>query len=433
MKLSLLALSLCAASAAFTLPTFAAGSTEPARIDTNLEQRVIEWRRDIHQHPELSNREFRTAALVAEHLEALGMEVHTGIAHTGVVGILRGAKPGPTVALRADMDALPVREQTGLPFASTVTAEFNGAEVPVMHACGHDMHVAMLMGAAEYLAQNRDDISGSVMFIFQPAEEGAPAGEEGGAQLMIKEGIFERFERPDAIFGIHVGSMSHTGHVGYRSGPIMASSDRFNVRVRGEQTHGSRPWGGVDPIVAAAAIVTNSQSIVSRKLDLTKAPAVLSFGVIQGGVRNNIIPDEVYLEGTMRNFDMDTRAQMFEKFTRVAESTAAAHGATAEVVINEGYRVTINSPDLMERMLPTTRAVVGDAYLTEASLGTASEDFSFFALEVPGKYVFLGATPYGQDPATAPGNHSPFFNPDEAAMKVGTELFINWTLNFSAE
>jgi len=433
MKLSLLALSLCAASAAFSLSAYANGTAEPARINPELEKRVIEWRRDIHQHPELSNREFRTAALVAEHLEALGMEVHTGIAHTGVVGILRGTQPGPTVALRADMDALPVQEQTGLPFASTVTAEFNGAEVPVMHACGHDMHVAMLMGAAEYLAQNRADISGSVMFIFQPAEEGAPAGEEGGAQLMIKEGIFERFDRPDAIFGIHVGSMSHTGHVGYRSGPIMASSDRFNVRVRGEQTHGSRPWGGVDPIVAAAAIVTNSQSIVSRQLDLTKAPAVLSFGVIQGGVRNNIIPDEVYLEGTMRNFDMDTRAQMFEKFTRVAESTAASHGATAEVVINEGYRVTINNPDLMEKMLPTTRAVVGDTYLTEASLGTASEDFSFFALEVPGKYVFLGATPYGQDPATAPGNHSPFFNPDEAAMKVGTELFINWTLNFLAE
>lgn len=429
MKLSLIALSLSAA-VAFSLPAHAA---EPARITADLEQRVIEWRRDIHQHPELSNREFRTAALVAEHLESLGMEVHTGIAHTGVVGILRGGQPGPTVALRADMDALPVQEQTGLPFASTVTAEFNGAEVPVMHACGHDMHVAMLMGAAEYLAHNRADIRGSVMFIFQPAEEGAPAGEEGGAQLMIKEGIFERFDRPDAIFGIHVGSMSHTGHVGYRAGPIMASSDRFNVRVRGEQTHGSRPWGGVDPIVAAAAIVTNSQSIVSRQLDLTKAPAVLSFGVIQGGVRNNIIPEEVYLEGTMRNFDMDTRAQMFEKFTRVAESTAAAHGASAEVVINEGYRVTINNPALMERMLPTTRAVVGDDLLTEASLGTASEDFSFFALEVPGKYVFLGATPYGQDPATAPGNHSPYFNPDEAAMKVGTELFINWTLNFQAE
>ena len=262
------------------------------------------------------------------------MEVHTGIAHTGVVGILRGTTPGPTVALRADMDALPVQEQTGLPFASTVTAEFNGAEVPVMHACGHDMHVAMLMGAAEYFSAKpcRHQRLGHVHFP-TCGKKARQRAKKVVAQLMIKEGIFERFERPDAIFGIHVGSMSHTGHVGYRSGPIMASSDRFNVRVRGEQTHGSRPWGGVDPIVAAAAIVTNSQSIVSRQLDLTKAPAVLSFGVIQGGVRNNIIPDEVYLEGTMRNFDMDTRAQMFAKFTRVAESTAAAHGATAEVVI----------------------------------------------------------------------------------------------------
>lgn len=432
MKLTLTALAIITASSTWlSINTVAAN--EPARIDTQLEQRIIEWRRDIHQNPELSNREFRTAALVAEHLTSLGMEVHTGIAHTGVVGVLRGSQPGPVVALRADMDALPVQEQTGLPFASTVTSEFNGETVPVMHACGHDMHVAMLMGAAEYLAANREHITGSVMFIFQPAEEGAPAGEEGGAQLMLKEGIFERIERPDAIFGIHVGSMSHTGHVGYRSGPIMASSDRFKVRVKGAQTHGSRPWGGVDPIVAAAAIVTNTQSVVSRQLDLTKAPAVLSYGIVRGGVRNNIIPEEVYLEGTMRNFDMDTRADMFEKFTRVAESTAKAHGAIAAVTINEGYRVTINNPELMEAMLPTTRAVVGEAYLAEAGLGTASEDFSFFALEVPGKYVFLGATPHDQDPATAPGNHSPYFNPDEATMRVGTELFINWVLDFGSE
>ena len=412
-------------------PDAAAFQGEPARISSELEERVIEWRRDIHQHPELSNREFRTSALVEEHLQALGIEVHTGIAHTGVVGILHGDQPGPTIALRADMDALPVQEQTDVPFASTETAEYNGETVPVMHACGHDLHVAMLMGAAEYLAEHKSELAGSVMFIFQPAEEGAPQGEEGGAQLMLKEGIFDDIMRPDAVFGIHVGSNAPTGHVGYRSGPVMASSDRFSVTVKGVQTHGSRPWGGVDPIVAASHIVTNAQSIVSRQLDVTKAPAVLSFGIIRGGLRNNIIPDEVYLEGTMRNFDMDTRQTMFDSFTQVAEATAAAHGATADVQINEGYRVTINNPDLMERMLPTTRAVLGEDKLVPAGLGTASEDFSFFALEVPGKYVFLGVTPEDQDPATAPGNHSPHFYADESAMKVGTELFINWALNFA--
>lgn len=412
-------------------PAFAQDSS-PARISADLEQRVIDWRRDIHQHPELSNREFRTAALVQKHLASLGIEVHTKIAHTGVVGILHGAQPGPLIALRADMDALPVLEQTDVPFTSTEVAEYDGQTVPVMHACGHDLHVAMLMGAAEYLAQNRDQLTGSVMFIFQPAEEGAPEGEEGGAQLMLKEGIFEDIGRPDAVFGIHALSNAHTGYVGYRSGPILASSDRFNVVVKGEQAHGSQPWAGVDPIIAAASIVTNAQSIVSRQLDVSKAPAVLSFGIIQGGIRNNIIPDEVYLEGTMRNFDLDTRQAMFENFTQLAEATAAAHGATATVEINEGYQVTINNDALMQTMLPTTRAVVGDDKLIPADLGMASEDFSFFALEVPGKYVFLGVTPEDQDLATAPGNHSPYFYADEAAMKVGTELYINWALDFAS-
>lgn len=416
--------------AALSYPAFAQADN-PARITAELEERVIEWRRDIHQHPELSNREFRTSSIVEKHLQELGIEVHSGIAHTGVVGILHGDRPGPVVALRADMDALPVKEQTGLPFESTETSVYNDEEVPVMHACGHDLHVAMLMGAAEYLAQHKNLISGSVMFIFQPAEEGAPRGEEGGAQLMLQEGIFNSILTPDAIFGIHVVSNAPVGHVGYRSGPIMASSDRFNVSVKGTQTHGSRPWGGTDPILTAASIVTNVQSIVSRQVDISKAPAVLSFGIIQGGVRNNIIPDEVYLEGTMRNFDMDIRQSMFDSFTQMVESTAKAHGATATVEINEGYRVTINNPNLMEEMLPTTRAVVGEDKLFPAGLGTASEDFSFFALEVPGKYVFLGVTPEDQDPTTAPGNHSPHFYADEAAMKVGTELFINWAVNFA--
>lgn len=408
-----------------------AANDSTRRINPELEAQIISWRRDIHQNPELSNREFRTAALVQKHLESFGMKVHTGIAHTGVVGILEGGQPGPVIALRADMDALPVKEQTGLPFASTVMAEYRGEQVPVMHACGHDMHVAMLMGAAEYLAQHRESIKGTVMFIFQPAEEGAPPGEEGGARLMLKEGLFDIL-KPDAIFGIHVGSSSHAGHVGYKSGPIMASSDRFQVTVQGTQTHGSRPWGGADPIVAAASIVTNVQSIVSRQLDITQAPAVLSFGIIQGGMRNNIIPDQVYLEGTMRNFDMDIRARMFEQFEQVATHTAAAHNTEAKVTINQGYPVTINNPALMQQMLPTTERVVGSNKLSEAGLGTAAEDFSYYALEVPGKYVFLGGAQPGQDPAKAAGNHSPFFNPDESTMRTGTELFINWVFDFGA-
>lgn len=420
------------AEPALTATTPANSSASTHRIASQLEQDIIAWRRDIHQNPELGNREFRTAGLVEHHLTALGMQVHTGIAHTGVVGLLKGGKPGPVIALRADMDALPVKEQTGLPFASTATAEYRGEQVPVMHACGHDMHVAMLMGAAEYLAQHREDIQGTVMFIFQPAEEGAPPGEEGGAELMLKEGLFD-IAKPDAIFGIHVGSNSPAGHVGYKSGPAMASSDRFQITVQGTQTHGSRPWGGADPIVAAASIVNNAQTIVSRQLNLTEAPAVLSFGIIQGGMRNNIIPDQVYLEGTLRNFDMGLRATMFEKLTQVAEHTAAAHNTKATVTINEGYPVTINNPELMARMLPTTERVVGSDKLTPAGLGTAAEDFSFYALEVPGKYVFLGGGHPGQDPSTAAGNHSPFFNPHESTLRVGTELFINWVFDFGAQ
>jgi len=400
------------------------------RIDTSLEQKVIEWRRDFHQHPELSNREFRTSGIVAEHLEALGMEVQTGVAHTGVVGILRGGKPGPLVALRADMDALPVTEQTDVSFRSTAIGEYRGEEVGVMHACGHDLHVAMLMGAAEYLAANRENIEGSVMFIFQPAEEGAPKGEEGGAELMLEEGLFAE-QKPEAVFGIHVWSAGTTGHIGYRSGPLMASSDRFEINVKGVQTHGSRPWGGVDPIVAAGQIITNVQSIVSRQVDITKAPAVISFGIVEGGVRNNIIPDDVYLEGTIRNFDMDIRQSIFERLTTTAEHTAAASGAEAHVHIEEGYPVTINSPELTSAMLPTIHNVAGADNVKENPLVTGAEDFSFYALETPGLFVFLGITPPDQAPATAPSNHSPFFYADEEALKVGTELYINWVFDYA--
>ncbi|WP_369812669.1 amidohydrolase [Alkalimonas collagenimarina] len=398
-------------------------------IDEELEQKVIAWRRDIHQHPELSNREFRTSALVAEHLRGLGIEVQTEIAHTGVVGMLQGGKPGPLIALRADMDALPVTEQTDVPFRSTVIGEYRGNEVGVMHACGHDLHVAMLMGAAEYLAQHREQIAGTVMFIFQPAEEGAPPGEEGGAELMLKEGLFAE-HKPDAVFGIHVWGQAPVGTIGYRKGPLMASSDRFEIRVKGRQTHGSAPWAGVDPIVAAAQIINNVQTIVSRQINITKAPAVVSFGIVEGGVRNNIIPDEVYLEGTIRNFDMDIRQQIFRQLTQAAEASAHVTGATAEVTIDEGYPVTINSPELVAKMLPTTQRVAGETMVHESPLVTGAEDFSFYALEVPGMFVFLGVTPEGQDPAKAPANHSPFFYADESALRIGTELFINWVFDY---
>lgn len=414
---------------AASLLSVAAHAEPPVAISAELEQKVIEWRRDIHQHPELSNREFRTAKLVAEHLQQLGLEVQTGIAHTGVVGFLKGAKPGPTIALRADMDALPVTELTDVPFASKVVSEYRGNEVGVMHACGHDIHVAMLMGAAEQLAAMQDKLAGNVLFIFQPAEEGAPPGEEGGAELMLKEGLFAQYQ-PEAVFGIHVWSAGTTGHIGYREGPLMASSDRFEITVNGKQTHGSRPWAGVDPIVATGQIITNTQSIVARRVDISKAPAVISFGVVEGGVRNNIIPDQVYLEGTIRNFDMDNRAQIFKQFTHAAEMTAKATGAEAHVHIHEGYPVTINNPELTRKMLPTMQRVAGADKVKVGDLVTGSEDFSFYALEVPGLFVFLGITPPEQDPLKAPSNHSPYFYADEAAFKTGTELYVNWVFDY---
>ncbi|MCB5227346.1 amidohydrolase [Alishewanella sp. 16-MA] len=399
------------------------------RISPELEKKVIEWRRDLHQHPELSNREFRTSKLVAAHLKKLGMTVQTDIAHTGVVAILDSGKPGPLLALRADMDGLPVVEQTDLPFRSEAKGEYRGKEVGVMHACGHDLHVAMLMGAAEYLSKNKAQLTGKVMFIFQPAEEGAPAGEEGGAELMLKEGLFAK-SKPEAIFGIHVWSAANVGVVKYRQGPLMASSDQFQITVKGKQTHGSAPWAGVDPIVAAAQIVNNVQTIVSRQINITRAPAVVSFGIVEGGVRNNIIPDEVYLEGTIRNFDMGIRQQIFGLLTQAAEASAAVTGATADVKILEGYPVTLNDPALTRRSLPILQQVAGIEKVEESALVTGAEDFSFYALETPGLFVFLGVTPEGQDAAKAPANHSPFFYADEKALKTGTELYVNWALSY---
>ncbi|WP_237067546.1 amidohydrolase [Microbulbifer guangxiensis] len=411
-----------------------ASAQDSADLDRRLaqtEDKVIEWRRHIHQNPELGNREFETAKYVARHLESLGMEVETGIAHTGVVGLLKGGKPGPTIALRADMDALPVTEQVDVPFASRVTTEHNGEQVGVMHACGHDTHVAMLMGAAEVLAGMKDQLRGNVLFVFQPAEEGAPEGEEGGAELMLKEGLFRKY-KPKVAFSQHITSRLPVGVIGYRSGPLMASSDRFRIVVNGRQTHGSLPWAGVDPITTAAQIVMGVQTIVSRQIDITKEPAVVSFGKIAGGVRNNIIPDNVELVGTIRNFDMDNRQQIFERLKITAENIAQSAGARADVTIDEGYPVTINDPALTKMAVPVLREVAGERKVMEIPKTTGAEDFSFFANEIPGFYYFLGATPKGTDPSKAASNHSPRFYVDEKALKTGTEALTQLALSYMA-
>lgn len=410
----------------------AVAALEKKDLLKNVESKVIDWRRDFHQNPELGNREFRTAKIVSDHLKSLGMEVETDIAHTGVVGILKGAKPGPMVMLRADMDALPVTEQVDLPFKSVKTTNYRGVDVGVMHACGHDTHVAMLMGAAEVLAGLKENLHGSVMFVFQPAEEGAPENEEGGAELMLKQGIFKK-HNPEVAFGLHITSSLPTGSIGYRSGPLMASSDRFEIIVQGEQTHGSIPWTGVDPISAAAQVVTGINHIVSRQIDITKEPAIVSFGKISGGVRNNIIPDKVELVGTIRNFDMNNRQQIFEKISTTATHIAAASGAKANVTIHEGYPVTVNNPALTAQMLSSLTEVAGAKNVLILPKITGAEDFSFYALEVPGLFVFLGGTPHGQDPKTAPSNHSPLFYADESSFKTGTAVLTQLTLDYMAQ
>jgi amidohydrolase len=392
---------------------------------------VTAWRRDIHQHPELGNRETRTAALVAAQLKSLGMTVETGVAHTGVIGLLKGARPGPRIAIRADMDALPVEEQVDLPFASKVRTQFNGSEVGVMHACGHDAHTSMTLGVATALAGMRDQLSGEVMFIFQPAEEGSPPGEEGGADLMLKEGLFKRL-KPDAIFGMHVFYTLHAGQVGVREGPILAGSDRFQIKVLGKQTHGAQPWRGVDPIVAAAHIVSEAQTIVSRQLNISELPVVLSFGMIHGGLRWNIIPDAVTLEGTIRSFDPLMRQQAFDALQRTAEHVAAAQGAKVETVIpmlDAVNLVTRNDAALTRRMRPSLERAVGTDNVITIPPSMVAEDFARFAEEVPGMYFFVGSVPPAQDLKTAEPNHSPRFFLDEAALEVGTRAMLQVALD----
>ena len=356
-----------------------------------------EWRRDFHQHPELGNRETRTAGIVAAHLRSLGLEVREGVAHTGVVGYLRGARERPLLALRADMDALPVAEEVDLPFASKATAKFRGEDVGVMHACGHDAHTAILMAAASVLAARKDSLQGSVMFIFQPAEEGPPEGEKGGAPLMLEEGVFAAPRKPDAVVGLHVFSNLHTGTLGVRAGPLMAESDSFKIIVKGVQTHGSRPWAGVDPVLAAARIVDGLQSIVSRRVDITRSPAVVSVGAIKGGIRYNIIPDQVELIGTVRTFETETRDAIFEDITLISEKTAAAHHATATTSFDRHTVVTRNDPALTARLRPALQRAKGATEVLEIPLSTVAEDFAYFAEAVPGFYFFVGATPADQN------------------------------------
>ncbi|GMV09605.1 MAG: N-acyl-L-amino acid amidohydrolase [Gemmatimonadetes bacterium SCN 70-22] len=422
---------------ALTLLPALAAAQAPTRTDAevdrrarDMEARVVAWRRDIHQHPELGNREFRTSKLVAEHLQKLGLEVKTGVAHTGVVGILRGGKPGPVVALRADMDALPVAEEVDLPFKSTVRATYNGQEVGVMHACGHDNHVAILMGVAEILAGMRSQLQGTVKFVFQPAEEGAPAGEEGGAGLMLEEGAFDN-PRVDAVFGLHVFPFE-VGKVVYRAGGLMASGDTYRVVIRGRQTHGALPWNGIDPITISSQVISNLQSIVSRTVDLTLTPAIVTVGYIRGGVRVNIIPDSVEFGGTIRAFDEATRDSILARFRRIVTATATANGATAEIRMERGTPVTWNDPALTEQMVPSLRRALGASQVEMGRQTTTSEDFSLFQKAAPGLFVFLGITPKGADPATVAPNHSPRFYADEGALVPGMKTLSTLAIDYLA-
>ena len=414
---------------AISTPAFTSDvNTELKSANKSVSEKVIKWRRHLHQYPELSNREFETAKYVAKHLRSLGLEVQTGVAHTGVVAKLKGGKKGPLIALRADMDALPVKEQVDLPFASSQTTEYKGNTVGVMHACGHDNHVAILMAAAESLVKIKDQLAGDILFVFQPAEEGAPDGEEGGAELMLKEGLFK--EKPEAVFGLHVTSSLNTGQIGFREGPLMASADKFTITVKGRQTHGSRPWNGVDPIVASSQIIMATQTIASRQVDVTKAPSVVSFGAINGGVRNNIIPDQVEMVGTIRTFDQEMRADIKKRLAKTAEMVAESGGAEAHVHIDHGYPVTVNDVELTKKMTPTLAGVVGKENLITTPLITGAEDFSYYALETPGMFFFLGVTPKGQDAVTAPSNHSPHFFADEKALQLGVNAMTQLVVDY---
>lgn len=417
-----LALSLLLAAVAVDAAAPATGAAPILAIPDDVERQVIAWRRDIHQHPELGFQEHRTAALVADHLRSLGLdEVRTGVGETGVVGMLRGGGPGPVVALRADMDGLPILEQTGLPFASTATATWEGREVPVMHACGHDAHVAILMGVATTLAAMREALRGTVMFIFQPAEEGSERG--GGAEAMLRDGLFETV-KPAAIFGLHVGPLP-AGTLHYRAGPAAASADSFRIEMRGEGTHGAMPWGGTDSLSAAAQAVLGIQSIISRRVDITEVPAIVSVGSFHAGNRHNVVPAEASLSGTIRTFDPVVRQRIHRLVAQVADGAAASYGVTAKTEIDTGYPVLVNDPQLGAAMRPTLERVAG-GQLHEAPRATGAEDFAYYAEQVPGLFLVLGAVP----PDKPVFNHAPNFTIDEDALRVGVQALGQLAVDF---
>ncbi|QJD96399.1 amidohydrolase [Mucilaginibacter robiniae] len=398
-----------------------------------LQPQLVTWRRDIHEHPELGNHETRTAALIAAHLKSLGIEVQTGVAKTGVVGILKGGKPGPVVALRADMDALPVTERVAIPFASKVKSTYNGAEVGVMHACGHDSHVAMLMGTAQVLSSMKSELHGTVKFIFQPAEEGAPFGEEGGAELMVKEGVLAN-PKVDVIFGLHINAQTEVGKITYRPGGTMAAVNDMQIVVKGRQSHGAYPWMSIDPIVVSAQIINNLQTIVSRNLNLTENAAVVTIGSINGGNRSNIIPEKVEMLGTLRALSKADEQMLIERVKTIATKTAEAAGATAEVKIplSTHYPVTYNDPALTEKMLPTLQAVAGTNNVALKPAVTGAEDFSFYQEKVPGLFFFLGGMPKGTDPAKTAAHHTPDFYIDEGGFSLGVKALCDLTLDYMA-
>ncbi|MDA8947602.1 amidohydrolase [Flavobacteriaceae bacterium] len=393
-----------------------------------VESKVIEWRHHLHQNPELSNREFKTSKYVAEHLKSLGIEVQTGIAHTGVVGILKGKKEGKVVALRADMDALPVTERNNLPYKSEVTSEFNGQETGVMHACGHDTHVAILMGVAEVLSKNRN-FPGTVKFIFQPAEEGPPPGEEGGAKLMVKEGVLDN-PKVDAIFGLHINSGTHIGKITYKPGGMMAASQRFVINVKGKQAHGSTPWQSVDPIVASAQIINGLQTIISRESQLTKEGAVITVGSIHSGIRFNIIPENLEMIGTIRTLDRDMKKLIRKRMQEMVPAIAKAYRAEASIEIQDGADITFNNEALTKKMIPTLERVAGSQNVYEIDAITGAEDFSYFQNEVPGFFFFLGGTPLNMEESEAPSHHTPSFIVDDAGMQLGVKALSNLAVDF---
>ena len=403
-----------------------------AQAADKIESKVIAWRRDFHQHPELGNNEVRTSAIVAKHLQSLGIEVKTGVAKTGVVGILKGGKPGPVIALRADMDALPVIERTPVPFASKVKTQYNGQEVGVMHACGHDSHTAILMGVAEILSSMKNNLAGTVKFIFQPAEEGAPVGEEGGAELMVKEGAMEN-PHVDAIFGLHIAAQTEVGKINYRPGGFYAGVNDMKITIKGKSAHGgSSPWSSIDPIVISSQIITSLQTIVSRNLNITENAGVVTIGAIHGGNRSNIIPEQVEMLGTIRSLSLSDEKLLIERVKQIVTKTAEAFGATADVKIpySSHYPITFNDIALTEKMLPTLRKTAGNENVILVPPTTGAEDMSFFLQKAPGLYINLGGMPKGKDPKTAASHHTPDFYIDESGFKLGVKALTNLVLDY---